>query len=267
MTPVTHVRRRFLAIGLAAVVLLGTVGAATVAAAPARSAAPTGPAALAELDARGGRCGPLWITASADPTIANWQAVGLCEVDRRLDTIAVLETVVDRAAPLTDAHQAALEAILADSAAGLRALRGEIEADTTLAALREDISAIATELRIYLLVVRQVHLVVAADAVEATVDRFGGAIDSLEAAIARAEADGRDVTEAKRFLAGLVEDVAAADAVVDGVADRVLPLTPADWNDGTAEPVLRAARQAIVEARGHLREAGAAARQILASLH
>lgn len=213
-----------------------------------------------------GRCGPLWVTATADPTVANWQAVGQCEIDRRLATIAVLGSVVDAAGALTDDHAAALDRILADSAAGLRALRAEIEADTALAELREDLRRIVEDFRIYVLVARQVHLVVAADTVEATVDRFGETVDTLEAAIDAAEAAGTDVTEARRLLAALVEDVRAADAAVDDVARTVLPLTPADWNDETAQPLLRAARQAVADARDHLRQALVGARAILAIL-
>ena len=55
-------------------------------------------------------------------------------------------------------------------------------------------------------------------------------------------------------------------AGVDGVADDVLPLTPADWNDGTAGPILRDARQAIVDAKADLRTAMAEARQVIAAL-
>jgi hypothetical protein len=259
----THRLRRLATLTAVAVLLVvGTVGSAPAAAGTLTLA----PAPRLDAEARHVRCAALWEKAVAEPTVANWKAVGLCEIDRRFETLDYLGAVVNRVPALTDDHEAALERILANTRAGLRALRAKIEADTTVAELRVDVPKIATDFRVYLLVSRQVHLVIAADAVEATVRRFGPAIDRLEAAIDRAEAAGKDVTQARELLAMLIEDVRAADAAVDGVAAEVLVLTPADWNDGTAQPVLRAARHDVAEARDHLRQAVRAARAIIAEL-
>lgn len=212
------------------------------------------------------RCAQAWLEAAAHPTVENYQKVGLCEIDRRLATIDRLENVIETSRALTDDHQAALQRILDNAAAGLRALRAEIEADTTLAELREDINSIFEEFRIYVLVTRQVWLVVAAD----TVDVAGAGLEETAADLAvlieRAEAAGQDVTEAVAHLEAMEAAIAEALASVEGVAEDVLPLTPADWNDGTAEPILRAARQAIADARADLRTALAEARQVIAAL-
>jgi hypothetical protein len=74
------------------------------------------------------------------------------------------------------------------------------------------------------------------------------------------------VTEAKNHLAAMEAAIEEALSGVAGVADEVLPLTPAGWNAGTAGPVLRDARQAIVDARADLRTAMAEARQVIAAL-
>jgi hypothetical protein len=248
-------------------VLLALAVAATPALAALRPATPSA-ASVAPAEELTGRhrCATAWRAAAADPTVANYQKVGFCEIDRRLATIDRLGNAIEGSRPLTDGHQAALEAILDDSAAGLRALRAEIEADTTLPELREDIGSIFEDYRIYVLVVRQVWLVVAAD----TVDVTGAALDETAADLAvlieRAEAAGQDVIEAKGHLAAMEASIAEALAGVDGVAEDVLPLTPADWNAGTAGPVLREARQAITDARADLRTATAEARQVIASL-
>jgi len=252
--------------------LTGVLLALAVAATPALAASAPGAhggtvrAGQAEdLGART-RCAEAWRAAAADPTVEHYEAVGLCEIDRRLATIERLENAIEGSRPLTDAHQAALQEILDESAAGLRALRAEIEADTTLAELREDIGSIFEDYRIYVLVVRQVWLVMAAD----TVDAAGAALDEtagdLAVLIERAEANGQDVTEAKEHLAAMEVAIAEALAGVDGVAEDVLPLTPADWNAGTAGPILRESRQAIADARADLRTAMAEARQVIAAL-
>jgi len=250
---------------LLAVAVAVTATPALAASAPSAHAG-TRPVSQADHLTDRARCANAWRAAAADPSVETYKVVGLCEIDRRLATIERLGNAIETSRALTDDHQAALQAILDDSAAGLRALRAEIEADTTLAELREDIRSIFEDFRIYALVVRQVWLVVAADTVDVAGARLDETAADLAVLIERAEAAGQDVTEAKAHLAAMVAAIDEALAGVDGVAEDVLPLTPADWNDGTAGPILRATRQAIADARADLRTAMAEARQVIAAL-
>ena len=260
-----HVAR--LAGPLAGLVLSAAVGVAPALAAPAPDSR-AGVAGAAQTEQFAGRiqCAAAWRKAHAEPTVENYKAVGLCEIDRRLATIDRLGNGVADARALTDDHQAALQRILDRSAAGLRSLRAEIEADTTVPELRGDITGIFEDFRIYALVTPQVSLVIGADTVEAA----GAALDDtavdLATLIARAEAAGKDVAEAKAHLAAMEAAIDEALDGVDGVAVAVLPLTPADWNAGLAGPILRKARQAIADARADLRTAKAEARQVIAAL-
>jgi hypothetical protein len=252
---------------LAAVVLALTIVATPALAAPRPDAqAGTAQAAQAEELTGRHRCAAAWRAAAADPTVESYKVVGLCEIDRRLATIERLAGAITDARALTDGHQAALQAILDDAVAGLRALRAEIEADTTLAELRADIRSIFENFRIYVLVVRQVWLVTAADTVGAAGDALESTAADLAVLIERAVAAGQDVTEAKAHLAAMEAAIDEALAGVDGVAEDVLPLTPTDWNDGTAGPILRESRRAIVDAKADLRTAMAEAREVIAAL-
>lgn len=246
--------QRLLATAATGLVLAGTMGAGTALAAPA--------AARAGVD----RCAPLRITARAEPTVANLQAVGRCEIDRRLETLTNLQSVVDTSTALTDAHETALDGILSSTSSGLRALRTEIDGDTTVDALREDIRRIFEDFRVYALVARQVPLVKAADTVVTTATAFDTTADRLEAAIDQAVANGKDVKDARTHLAAMIASVSKARADVDGVAAAVLGLTPAAWNAGDAKPVLQEARESVRDARAALREAMKAARAVLADL-
>lgn len=223
-------------------------------------------AAQADTSADRQRCAAVWRTANADPTVANLQAVGYCEIDRRLATIDRLGSAIAKARGLTDANRAALQTILDDSAAGLAALRTEIQRDGSVADVRADIKRIFEDFRIYALVTRQVWLVTAADTVDATGAALNGTATDLASLIAQAEANGKDVTAAKSALDAMRAAIDEALAEVDGIASKVLALSPADWNAGTAGPVLRDARQAIVAARGDLRTALAEARKVIAAL-
>jgi hypothetical protein len=249
--------------GLLLAVVVGATPVLAASAAPAGT--PGSPGVAEELNARR-HCAREWRAAKAEPTVEHLQAAGLCEIDRRLVTIERLQGAVDDARALTDAHEAALEAILGRSAAGLRALRAEIQADTTVAELRADLKRIVEDYRIYVLVTRQVKLVRAADEVDAAADRLTAAAGRLAQAIETAAANGKDVTEARAHLGAMNAAIDAAQAEVAGDADAVLVLTPADWNAGTAKPILDAAQASVVAARADLKTATAEARAVRAAL-
>lgn len=261
----TTTRARFF--GALAGIALAASLAMPVLAAPGASnpAALSGDGPRAELGKAA--CADAWAAARADRTLEHVQAVGSCEIDRRLTTIDRLQGLVDEANVLTDAHQAALTGILDASKSGLTALGREIDGDTTVASATEDVHRIFTEYRIYALVTRQVMLVRADDRVDAAVARLGGASDRLAAAIAQAEGNGKDVTEAQAHLDAMEAATAAAKSEVAGDAESVLAQTPASWNAGTAKPILDAARASVVAARSDIRTALTEARAVLAALH
>ncbi len=252
-----------LAATLLAAVLVATPALAT--SAPSGAGRPSG-SSQTESQSDRTHCRDKLNKDAGDASIGNLKVFGFCEIDRRLDTIERLGIAVDESRALTDAHAAALNVILDNSASGLRALRLEIAADTTVPELREDIQKIFTEFRIYALVTRQVWLVQGADKVDMAGAKLEGAVTRLENLIAKAEANGKDVTEANLHLAAMQSAIAEALAGVVGMADDLLPLTPADWNNGAAGPVLRAAHQAIADARTDLRTALAEAHKVIAAL-
>ena len=255
--------QRVLATGSAAVVLAASVGAGAALAAPASfDPAAAAPPAVADAD----RCASAREAAREEPTVANLQAVGRCEIDRRLDTLAKLQKVVDASKALTDAHEAALDGILVSTTSGLTKLRAEIDATTTVEGLREAIRRIFEDFRVYVLVSRQVRLVVADDVVLAAANRAETAASRVEQAIKAAEAAGRDVAAARAHLAAMKAAIDGAKLAVEGDASAVLDLTPVAWNAGGAKPILDDARSSVAKARASLRTAVREARSALADL-
>jgi hypothetical protein len=212
------------------------------------------------------RCAADWITAKADPTVANLRAVGYCEIDRRLTTLERLRALVAEANVLTDAHQSALDSILNAATTGLTSLRAQIAADSTVDSLRTDIRKIYTDYRVYVLDARQVRLVRGDDLVGAAAGRLDDAGTRLAAAIVQAQSNGKDVTVAQGHLDAMTAAIAKARTEIAGDADAVLAQTPATWNAGTAKPVLDAARASLSAARSDLRTAVTEARAVLAAL-
>lgn len=252
---------------LAAILLAVTVVAPTLASTAQPSRAGASPVvAQAEVGLGTARCAAARLAARANPTVANFQAVGYCEIDRRLATIDRLGTAVDQAGVLTDDHAAALKSILRNSRAGLAELRGKIAGETTVAAVKEDIGHIFTGYRIYALVARQVNLVRADDRVAAAVARLNTAAGRVADAIARAQSNGKDVTVAKGHLDAMKAAITKAGDEVAGDAANVLAQTPAGWNAGTAKPVLDAARASVSAAQADLRTAVGEGKAALAAL-
>lgn len=243
---------RLAAAGALSLLLAAVVGAGSATAAPGPGTAPRGGQALG---AAHGPCAAAWEAARTDPTVEELQALGRCEIDRRLDDFGRLQAAVDRSQALTDAHETSLEGILASTTTGLQALRAEIDAATTVDGAQEDVRRIAEDFRVYVLVSRQVSLVIAADVVAAGVERVEAAADRLDDAIEAARDAGRNVGDAPSHLAAMRREADAAARAVEGDAAAVLALTPAAWNAGDAKPVLDAARASVRGAREALRTA------------
>lgn len=239
--------------------------AAPALAAVAPSTAPS-PRNAASTDTGVGRCAAEWRALIAHRTVASEQAAGECEIDRRLDTLDRLRRAVDGSGVLTADHAASLHAILASSESGLTDLRATIAGDTTLAAVTADVRRVFTDYRVYVLVARQAILVTADDRVDTAADRLAQAADRLAAAIAQAQANGRDTTAAQGHLDAMNAAISSARQAVDADAADVLALTPAGWNAGSAKPVLDAARTSVSTARTDLITALREARATLVAL-
>ncbi len=254
-------------IGLASTLAAGSIVAA-IAAPVAAVTAPVPTTVLAGVGEAGtlGMCADAWVAVRTGPSIATWKKVGDCEIDRRLVTLGRLTTAIDGARRLTDAHHDTLAATISSTSSGLKRLRAEIDGDTTAASLRDDLGRIATDFRVYLVVARQVWLVVAADAGDAAVTAFGPATTRLQTAIDTAKAAGKDVSAAQSDLSAMTGHVADASKALDGTAAAVLAVTPASWNAGTGKAALRGARSDIADAAHDLRAAVASARAVLADL-
>lgn len=185
------------------------------------------------------------------------RAFGDCEIARRFVTLNSLASRVTGSKVLTGSDAAALSSEIASTKSGLTSLKAKIDAETSLAALKAEIRQIATDYRVYLLVVPQVNLVSGADAVQAAKPIFDKISANLTARIAAAKAAGKDTTAAQADLDAMNAAVAQAVGLAQPLPAALLPLTPAQYNGGTAGPVLKNARAALVQARGLLQSARA----------
>jgi hypothetical protein len=218
-------------------------------------------------------CIPEWTAAIAQPRVDRLRAAGDCEINRRFVTLDSLTHLVNTSDVLTSEHKIDLRdvnstnpASFAVTRSGLTALKASIDTDTTVAALRTDLAKIAPDYRVYLLVVPKTYLVSASDAVEKASARFGPLAGELQNLIDLAKAAGKDVTAAQAALDDLKAKVSQANGLIGPVAGTLLPLSPSDWNDGTAKPIMSAARTTIHQSRDLLAAAGKDAHKVIVLL-
>ncbi len=258
----SRMARILLGLGAAGLIVAGAVGTAS-AASPAPSTRP-----VAEGTHR--FCPAEWLALRANQTVETLRAVGDCEINRRLATLAQLDSRVAAAPQFTDLHKDQLRKVnnvnpasYEAERAGLRALKGKIDTETDLAVLRGLIADIAEDFRVYVLVVPKTHLVGGADAADKAADRLAPLATRLQELIDKAKGNGKDVKNAQALLDDMKRKTSQADGIIAPVVGSIMPLSPADWNNGTAGPALRAAREKIHQARELLAAARSDARQII----
>jgi hypothetical protein len=243
-------------LGLAGSLLVVSTGAVTAVTAPA------GPAGQ-------GVCATPATAARTTPTVAALRAFGDCEINRRFATLTDLSARIAASKVMTSAHAAALQSEIGSTRSGLTSLKAAIDSETAIAALKADIVKIATDYRVYLLVVPQVNLVNAADGILAAQPKFADVNTKLSARIAAAKAAGKDTAAAQADLDAMNAAVTKAVGLATPLPAALLPLTPAQYNGGTAGPVLSNARSTLVQARDQLKAAvadAAACRKALNAL-
>lgn len=240
-------------------VVVFTAGATGVAASAATAPVSGGPTGS-------GVCATQAVSVRTGATVATIRAFADCEIARRQTTLESLSRVVAASAALTSSDAAALAAKIGADRSGLAALKATIGRPARPASLRVQVVQIVSGFRIYVLLGPQVRLTVAADGVVALKPHFDGISATLTDRIAGAAANGKDVGAAQADLDAMNAAVANAVALAGPLPARLLALTPAAFNSGTAQATLKSARTAILKARDLLKAAAKDGRSVLADL-
>ncbi|HEU5003368.1 MAG TPA: hypothetical protein VFW71_11405 [Actinomycetota bacterium] len=197
-------------------------------------------AAQARRSGRGGQAG----------TLAAGKALCDAAVARRTADLAALKVLVDGAASVTATDRATLDTNIATHVSGLNSLRGVIDADATLPALRADCAKIVTEHYVYVFLIPQTRLVVAVDRVQAAATALTKLQGLLQQDAAAAQRKGKDVTSADGSIDELANKAKAALQYAGQAETSVLPLSASGYPGN--KPTLVAARSAMGTARDAL---------------
>jgi hypothetical protein len=148
-------------------------------------------------------------------------------VKKRLVTIDRLTSALGARTHVSDAHRATLSATYTADTSGLTAVDAKVQADTTCGQAVTDGRTVVTDYRVYLLLVPQTHLVAASDAGTYAAGQLAAAEPKAQAAI-DALTDPQEKAAAQAKLDDMTSKVDAATTALDGVADAMLALKPAD---------------------------------------
>ena len=100
-----------------------------------------------------GVCATESAAVKASDAVQDLRAFGDCEINRRFETLTDLSSKISSSKVITSSDAAALQSEISSTRAGLTSLKATIDAETNIAALKADIVKIATDYRVYLLVV------------------------------------------------------------------------------------------------------------------
>ena len=179
-------------------------------------------------------------TAAKDNSPAHLQALGDCEINRRIVTITTLQDHVSNPNGLTDGDRTALQSLLTADTTGLNALKSKIDGETDVTTLRTDIGTIVTGYRIYLLMVPMTAEVISADNEAAAVGRLTTVAGKLQDRITTELNAGKDVASAQADLNNMTTSLGQVNtSTLAGIPTALLALTPTEYNGGTAGPVLK----------------------------
>ena len=253
----TGLRPRLAALAAAAVLTLTIVGVASA----NESGAPSRQPALAH------RCAALGQAVRHEATVGTLREFGICQIERRQVTLDRLLARVAGSKVMTADHASTLTAELTAAKSGLAGLKVALDSDTTVEQLKVDIGKISTDYRVYRLIAPKMRLINATDGGNAAVVRLGTLETKLQARINAASSAGKDVSGAQADLDLMQQQVTAAHTALASIDEgQLLALTPANWNDGTAQPILAAIRTSLKTTHADLRAARTAAQDCVIAL-
>lgn len=186
------------------------------------------------------------------------------EIDRRIATLNRLITRLTTIKRLSAPDKSSLTSQIQAQITSLTQLKTKIDADTDITTLRADVQSIVTSYRIFLLFIPKIHLLAGADALADTSDKFASYTAELKTRIAKAQANGRDVTSLQTTLTDMETKIADAKTQAQTITSEILPLTPEGYPGN--KTTLESARESLRKGREDLLLARQDAATILKAL-
>lgn len=203
-------------------------------------------------------------TTGQNAQMANLQARGVQEIDRRVASLTSLITRISNLKKLTTEQKTTFTAQVQNEITNLNTLKAKIQADTTIDTLRVDVKSIVASYRIYALFMPQIQIMAAADSLLQAADQATELAGKLATRIQQAQAAGSDVTMLTTLLSDMQSKITEAKTQANTVISTVAALTPEGYPEN--KTTLQATRSQLVTAKQALLAARTNAKTIIAGL-
>jgi len=244
----------------AALRLGATAAAAALALGAAGSAYAATPGATATTTASATSTGK---TTAAQARLTAAKDLATSRIQGRLATLRALALAVQDSKYLTSAEQSTLSTQISSDLSGLTALQTKASAETTVAAVHTDETAMVDDYRVYLLMAPQVRLTEALAAETDAASTLQKAYVALSDLLAKQSGGG--TSEQKSELADLQSQIIAAQAAIGNEVAAVLAIQPGP-DANSIETALAPARSAVKTAHADLLKARDDAKALRSSL-
>ncbi len=191
------------------------------------------------------------------------------EIDRRVVKLNELNTKVQAMTRVSATQKATVAATVTTEVANLTALKAKIQADTDLQTLKTDIQSITKSYRIFMLVIPQGRIEVAADKIITVTGSLTTFASKLKARIDAAASAGKDVSAMTASYNEMNASIADAKVQADAAVSLVANLKPDNGDKTTMDANNQALKDAKAKIKAGLKaidDARADARSIIKAL-
>lgn len=176
------------------------------------------------------------------------------EINRRITSLTKLINKISEIKRLTESQKASLTSSLQAEIDSLKLLNTKIQSDTDIATLRKDVKSIVDSYRIYLLVMPQTQIIIAADKLLNTADILTQFAAKLQTRISETKNAGKDTTVLEATLADMMAKIADAKTQANNAINEVSTLQPTGYPENKtslqdARTMLQAALKDLIIAR------------------
>ncbi len=203
------------------------------------------------VDASAGSTTSINAQAKSETRIANAKNHAFQEINRRISALNSLRTRIDATERLTITQKSSLNKSVMAQISALESLKGKIDSDVEIMALKEDIKSITKSYRIFLLVIPQGQITISADKIISISATILALSSKLSMRIDAAQAAGKDVASLKLTLSNINSKLASANTKASAAINLVSTLSPD--NDDTAKAQINT--QALKDARAKIHAA------------
>lgn len=152
------------------------------------------------------------------------------EITRRITALSKLSSVLQSAQKLTASDKTALTSEVTSATSGLTTLKTQLDNETTLDGAKTDVQNIASEYRVFALVMPKVHLIKIADDQAVAETALTNAAAKLQTRLTSLQSSGKDVSALLTTLADMTTNITNAQKISTSVQSSVISLQPTDYN-------------------------------------